>query len=252
MKELLNMKYTATQKYILYICTCLVLSLGAVSADTVVFTKPDSADWTLEENQDRITDNVWITRTHVQSIFNIAQEEGYSGNNGSPVGTLWADTTTAAAVTASYTNFVDMHGGGPQSLIGDTVSLYLPQDGLYFDVTFLSYSGGNTGGGFSYSRTSVALGVDEPKMPTVFAVSENYPNPFNPTTTFAYELPVAAGLQVRVFDMSGRTVLDHNEGIKPPGQYNFVLDAAGLASGVYFCVFSAGSFQTSQKVILLK
>jgi hypothetical protein len=168
------------------------------------------------------------------------------------VGTLWADTTTAAADTESYTDFVTMNGSGPQSLIGDTVSLYLPQDGLYFDVTFLSYSGGNTGGGFSYSRTSVALGVDEPKMPTVFAVSENYPNPFNPTTTFAYELPVAAGLQVRVFDMSGRTVLDHNEGIKPPGKYNFVLDAAGLASGVYFCVFSAGSFQTSQKVILLK
>jgi hypothetical protein len=52
--------------------------------------------------------------------------------------------------------------------------------------------------------------------------------------------------------MTGRLVMDHNEGIKPPGQYNFVLDAAGLASGVYFCVFSSGYFQTSQKVILLK
>lgn len=246
------MKYIITQKYIFYICTCLVLSLGDVSADTVVFTKPDSADWTLEENQDRITDNVWITRTHVQSIFNIAQEEGYSGNNGSPVGTLWADTTTAAAESASYTNFVAMHGGGPQSLIGDTVSMYLPQDGLYFDVTFLSYSGGNTGGGFSYSRTSVELGIDEPKMPTVFAVSENYPNPFNPTTTFAYELATAAGLQVKVFDMTGRMILEHNEGIKPPGQYNFVLDAAGLASGLYTCVFSLGNVLITRKIVLIK
>ena len=166
--------------------------------------------------------------------------------------TLWADTTTAAAESASYTNFVAMHGGGPQSLIGHVVSMYLPQDGLYFDVTFLSYSGGNTGGGFSYSRTFIELGVDEPKMPTVFAVSENYPNPFNPTTTFAYELPAAAGLQVRIFDMTGRMVMDHNDGIKPAGKYNFVLDAAGLASGVYFCMFSTGYFQTSQKVILLK
>ena len=99
---------------------------------------------------------------------------------------------------------------------------------------------------------SVALGVDEPKMPKVFAVSENYPNPFNPTTTFAYELPVAAGLQVRGFDMTGRMVMNHNDGIKPAGKYNFVLDAAGLASGVYFCMFSTGYFQTSQKVILLK
>jgi len=252
MKKLKNMKYTVTEKYILYICTCLVLSLGDVSADTVVFTKPDSADWTLEENQDRITDNVWITRKHVQSIYNIAQEEGYTGNNGSPVATLWADTVTAAADTESYTDFVTMHGGGPQSLIGDTVSMYLPQDGLYFDVTFLFYSGGNTGGGFSYSRTSIELGVDEPKIPTVFAVSENYPNPFNPTTTFAYELPAAAGLQVRVFDMTGRLVMDHNDGIKPAGNYNFVLDAAGLASGLYTCVFSLGDILITRKIVLIK
>ena len=49
-----------------------------------------------------------------------------------------------------------MHGGSPSSIINDTVSLYLPDEGLYFDVTFTSYSGGpNGGGGFSYSRTSV-------------------------------------------------------------------------------------------------
>jgi hypothetical protein len=252
MKELKNMKYTVTQKYILYICTCLILSLDNVSADTVVFTKADSADWTLEENQDRITDNVWITRTHIQSIFNIAQEEGYSGNNGSPVGTLWADTTTAAADTESYTDFVTMNGSGPQSLIGDTVSLYLPQDGLYFDVTFLSYSGGNTGGGFSYSRTSVALGVDEPKMPTVFAVSENYPNPFNPITKFAYELPVTSPVELQLYDLNGRLVMDHNAGIKPPGKYTFVLDAAGLASGLYISVFSLGDVHITRKIVLIK
>ena len=252
MEELKNMKYTVTEKYILYICTCLVLSLGAVSADTVVFTKPDSADWTLEENQDRITDNVWITRTHVQSIFNIAQEEGYSGNNSSPVATLWADTTTAAAESASYTNFVAMHGGGPQSLIGHVVSMYLPQDGLYYDVTFLSYSGGNTGGGFSYSRTSIELGVDEPKIPTVFAVSGNYPNPFNPTTTFAYELPVTSPVELQLYDLNGRLVMDHNAGIKPPGKYTFVLDASSLASGLYTCVFSLGDILITRKIVLIK
>ena len=131
-----------------------------LATGTVVFTKDDSADWTLPENQDRITDNVWITRKHTQSLFNIAQEDGYSGNSGSPVGTLWADTTTTAAVSANYTSFVAMHGGSTQSLIGDTVSLYLPQDGLYFDVTFLSFSGGNSGGGFSYSRTAVSTSIE--------------------------------------------------------------------------------------------
>ena len=62
---------------------CLILLIpNRLTAQAVVFTKADSADWTLEDNQDRITDNVWITRKHTQSIFNIVQETGYSGNSG--------------------------------------------------------------------------------------------------------------------------------------------------------------------------
>ena len=80
---------------------CLILLIpNRLTAQTVVFTKSDSADWTLEANQDRITDNVWITRKHNQSIFNIAQETGYSGNSGSPVSTLWSDTSSAHATSA--------------------------------------------------------------------------------------------------------------------------------------------------------
>ena len=121
----------------------------------VVFTKQDSADWTLPENQDRIAENVWITRKHNQSIFNIAQEDGYSGSNGSPLGTLWAYSSTENAQISDFTSFVTMHGGNPQSIINDTVSLYLPDYERYFDLVFLSFSGGNSGGGFSYMREEV-------------------------------------------------------------------------------------------------
>ena len=235
-----------------FINAFLLLSTSSLNADTVVFTKPDSADWTLEEYQDRITDNVWITRKHNQSLFNIAQEDGYSSSNGSPVGTLWANTTTAQADSASYTNFVAMHGGSPQSLIGDTVSLYLPEDNLYFDVVFTSYTGGG-GGGFSYIRTSVnTLNLDQQNWPEKYTLSNNYPNPFNPVTHFTYELSVAAPVFLRVYDLNGKLVLDYNEGIKSAGRHEIILTATGLSSGTYFCVFSAGSFQTSKKVMLLK
>ena len=168
------------------------------------------------------------------------------------MGTLWADTITAAADSASYTNFVAMNGGGPQSLIGDTASMYLPQDGLYFDVTFLSYSGGGTGGGFSYSRTSVALGVDEPKTPTVFTVSENFPNPFNPTTTFEYDLPKASDVTLRIYDITGREVNQIQFFQKPAGKHRFVINGSDLGSGMYFLHFSSGFFQSIKKMILLK
>ena len=128
---------------------------ACINQQVVTFTKEDSADWTLPENQDRITNNVWITRKHNQSLFNIAQETGYSGGAGSPVGTLWAGTSTAGALDEEFVSFVEMHGGNPQSLINDTISLHLPESGKYFDVVLLSYSGGNSGGGFSYSREEV-------------------------------------------------------------------------------------------------
>ena len=235
-----------------FINAFLLLSTSSLNADTVVFSKPDSADWTLEEYQDRITDNVWITRKHNQSLFNIAQEDGYSSSNGSPVGTLWANTTTAQADSASYTNFVAMHGGSPQSLIGDTVSLYLPDDNLYFDVVFTSYTSGG-GGGFSYIRTSVnSMDLDQQQLPEEYVLSNNYPNPFNPITTFNYRLPAAATVSLRVYDLNGKLVLDFNDGIKSAGRHEIILTATGLSSGTYFCVFSAGSFQTSKKLMLLK
>ena len=231
----------------------ILISAGVLKADCVVFTKPDSADWTLEEYQDRITDNVWITRKHTQSIFNIAQEEGYSGSNGSPVGTLWANSTTAQADSASYSNFVTMHGGSTQSLIGATVSLYLPDDNLYFDVLFTSFSGGNSGGGFSYIRISVnTLNLDQQQWPEEYTLSNNYPNPFNPVTTFTYQLPDASPVSLHVYDLNGKLVLDFNDGIRSAGRHEIILTATGLSSGTYFCVFSAGSFQTSKKVMLLK
>ena len=219
----------------------------------IVFTKPDSADWTMEEYQDRITDNVWITRKHNQSLFNIAQEEGYSGSNGSPVGTLWANTNTTNADSASYASFVSMHGGSPQLIIGDTVSLYLPDENLYFDVTFISYSGSNNGGGFSYIRTPVSsLNLEHQLNPNRFTITNNYPNPFNPVTTFSYQLPESATVSLRVYDLKGTLVLNINEGFKPSGRHQIVLTASKLSSGTYFCVFTAGGFEKTQKIMLLK
>ena len=229
--------------------------------ETVVFTKPDSADWTLPENQDRISANVWITRKHNQSIFNIAQEDGYSGAAGSPTGTLWADTTTAAADAGSYTNFVGMHGGSPQSIINDTISLYLPQDSLYFDVVFTSYTGQNNGGGFSYIRTSVNNSElemdDEYLLPDKYALQQNFPNPFNPRTTIHYELPNQELVQIIIFNLLGRQVKHLVDDFQGAGINSIVWDTTNdhgqpVSAGIYIYQLQAGGFLQTRKMILLK
>ena len=104
----------------------------------ITFEKVNSADWTLPENQDSISNTIIITRKNNQSLYNIKQEDGYSGQNDSPMGTLWALSSTAQANSEDYVSFVSMHGGsgggGPGSLVGDTISLYLPDEELYFEV----------------------------------------------------------------------------------------------------------------------
>jgi len=138
------------------ICFIVLFFLGDnCFANSITFTKDNYADWTLPENQDRITDDVWITRKNNQSIFNIAIEDGYSGSDGSPVATLWANSNSESAVLGDYTSFVQMHGNNPQSILNSTISLYLPNHNLFYDVMFLSFAGGNSGGGFSYTRELV-------------------------------------------------------------------------------------------------
>ena len=229
--------------------------------DTVVFTKADSADWTLPENQDRISANVWITRKHNQSIFNIAQEDGYSGASGSPIGTLWVDTTTAAAEAGSYTNFVGMHGGSPQSIINDTISLYLPQDSLYFDVIFTSYTAQNNGGGFSYIRTSVnnsELSMDDKYfIPEKYALQQNFPNPFNPITTIHYELPKQELVQIIIFDLLGHQVKHLVDDFQGAGINSIVWDTINdrgqpVSAGIYIYQLQAGEFFQARKMVFLK
>jgi hypothetical protein len=85
----------------------------------------------------------------------------------------------------------------------------------------------------------------------------NYPNPFNPRTTFAYTLPEAAPVTVRVFNADGalvRTLLSDSQGA---GAHELAWDGQSdngqvVPSGVYFGRIDAGGHSETQKVMLLK
>jgi Secretion system C-terminal sorting domain len=140
-----------------------------VVAQDVTFTKEDYADWTLEENQDRITDIVWITRQESNQLFNIFSEEEAEGDV-SPMDTEWIMGSTYDIDPADYTNFKDAHGGSASSLPGETMSMHLITDDLYFDVLFHSWTS-DSGGGFSYTRTPVTTYLNY--NPTTFIESSD-------------------------------------------------------------------------------
>jgi hypothetical protein len=103
--------------------------------------------------------------------------------------------------------------------------------------------------------TGVSTGANP--LPVSFALEPNRPNPFNPITTIAYDLPQTAKVRLVVYDVGGRQVRELVNGSQAAGRREIVWDgrnASGdfVASGVYFYRLIAGDFVQTRKMVLLK
>ncbi len=92
----------------------------------------------------------------------------------------------------------------------------------------------------------------ESTIPTSYALHANYPNPFNPTTTIQIDLPEATHLTLAVFNVLGREVLRLESGVVRAGRHRYLVDAAGLPSGVYLYRLETPAFSQSRRMMLLK
>ncbi|MCZ7556424.1 MAG: T9SS type A sorting domain-containing protein [Bacteroidia bacterium] len=82
----------------------------------------------------------------------------------------------------------------------------------------------------------VAPRSDAGFMPTTFDMSQNFPNPFNPTTTLQYSVPEPSRVHLRVVDMLGRVVATAVDGIVEAGVHQYTFDATNLPSGQYMAI----------------
>ena len=119
---------------------------------TISFNKPDGTNPNLEENQDRIRENVRITRGNSGGqIFNIAINSN-ANKIESPVGTEWAIGTLDEIDNLSFDYFRNAITR-PKNVVGKNLVLHLIEEDIYLTVKFISWSQGKRGG-FSYERSS--------------------------------------------------------------------------------------------------
>lgn len=85
-----------------------------------------------------------------------------------------------------------------------------------------------------------------------YKLGNNYPNPFNPTTTIQYVMKEAGWVSVKVYDVLGSEVAVLVNSKKEPGYYNVIFDASNLPSGIYIYTLQANGFTDSKKMLLLK
>lgn len=117
------------------------------------FERADSVDWTLPEHQDRITEQVWITRQWSQGIFNVKQESGYQ-HGASPIDTEWASGDAVDWATLDFEPWEAWVGQHPPSGVGTDAVVHLISEDIYVDIRFESWTCCAGGGGFSYYRAT--------------------------------------------------------------------------------------------------
>jgi surface protein len=132
---------------------CLSESSTIWNGTTITFTKADGANPEEEANQDRITDNIWITRGNDGGqIYNIAKEDSPNQTN-SPVGTKWAVGTLDEIETLTFKKFRAAVEKPNSSLVGKNLVMYLEEDDIYLSIKFTSWSE-QKNGGFAYERST--------------------------------------------------------------------------------------------------
>lgn len=89
-------------------------------------------------------------------------------------------------------------------------------------------------------------------IPMEFELTQNFPNPFNPTTTIRFGLPEATNVKLIVYNLLGQEVITLVNGYRSAGSYDVIWNASNLASGIYIYRLETGSYSISKKMNLLK
>jgi len=91
-----------------------------------------------------------------------------------------------------------------------------------------------------------------PVIPERFQVSGAYPNPFNPETTIQFDLPKVAHLNLAIYDLQGRKMVDLLDGALEAGHYTAKWNAANYPSGTYIYRLTSDLGNVSGKLVLMK
>ena len=93
---------------------------------------------------------------------------------------------------------------------------------------------------------------DVAQLPTKFQLKQNFPNPFNPSTSIEYSVPYEDKIVLTIYNILGEEVVRLIDETQPAGNYAITWDAANIASGIYFYKLQSGEISLTKKMLLLK
>ncbi len=240
-------------------CSCIkqmVNPLAEDDADFVVWTN-QNGDYTFDHNFETTSTRAWVcndfnvgpytyniyTDSNLFSIcpsFDMgAVSIGLMAPDGTGLGYYaWAGETAAQKSGNMICDNGSAYDGVYTSLNESGAAAVKP--GIYF-------IGQDSIKGIISSQVSVADAV-----PAVFAVAQNTPNPFNPTTSISFTLAKAGKVTVDVFNAAGQKIDTIANGTMSAGSHTLNWNASRFSAGVYFYTVKAGNVSKTMKMTLLK
>jgi len=187
-------------------------------------------------------------------------------------GNTWVEQQySTPEVVLNSVSFADEHNGwtvGSEGLIDHTSNggnLWEEQTSgttnILWDVYFVNPTTGWIVGdnGLILKYTTSVFIEDEVSFlaPDEFVLFDNYPNPFNPSTTIQYQMPVTARVSLIIYDLPGNEVRKLLEGTQLAGAHSVVWDGKDdrglqVASGIYFYRFKTEGFTDTKRMILMR
>jgi hypothetical protein len=142
----------------------------------------------------------------------------------------------------------------------DIDNLYLSVIGLDSNTTYywrvLAVNEGgksewSTVWSFTTVRTTVVDDI-EINVPMHYSLSQNFPNPFNPTTTIQYSIPSDGKVRLVVYNMVGQVIVELVNEYQSAGIYEVILEANNIPSGAYIYHFTAGHYVATKRMLIVK
>ncbi|MDD2889390.1 MAG: clostripain-related cysteine peptidase [bacterium] len=164
----------------------------------------------------------------------------------------WADSVrlaiNAVVIKEAHTNTASINFDSAHGL-----AIYYPVNWNNINNNYLMLNfTGQFENWYRFIDGDMIASEDSTKIPLVFSLLPPLPNPFTKNTVIKYTIPEKRKVSLNLYDLTGRLVKPLTNEEQKPGLYTVVLNSHTLSSGIYFVKLQAGTYASTQKLILTR
>ena len=216
---------------------------GVINSLNSVFFTDDNTGWAVGQS------GIIINTTNGGNNWS-AQN---SGNNLNILSVYFTNNNTGWVVDQGYSssNMFKTTNGGKEwtnQFIGTSNSL----NSVFFTNGNTGWIVGNNGTILKSNSVITSNQILSAEIPEQFSLSQNFPNPFNPSTKITYSLKSSVPVKLSIYDMLGRNIITLVNDVQGPGTYQVEFNGANFSSGVYLYRLEAGEFIETKSMLMVK